>query len=76
MLGLIWVQTVCKIWQQKTLVGKKLKCMHNIICHQARQVVFDLWLSLQLLPYFKFAVSENVQMCRPVSAFSDDVYNE
>ena len=47
--GLIWVQTVCKGYQQTTIGGKELNT-HSYVSSRARGLIFGQ--SLSLLPYF------------------------
>ena len=65
LLGLIWVQTVCKGYQQMTLVGYELNA-HADISREVSNLNFGL--GLHLHPYFVYATSQgsgqSLHMCR------------
>ena len=66
MSGLIWVQTVCKGYQQQTTKvasqGIKLS-MHAQLYSGARYLIFSL--SLHLQPYIMYVSSEDSDWCEP-----------
>ena len=41
--GLIWIQTVCKCYQQTTIVAKRYSCSCQFLCVLVSSSLVDLW---------------------------------